>query len=63
LGRVVDRCVQVHGGMGYCKDLAVERLYRDARIFRIYDGTSEIHRLAVARGLLKNGADVLSPAV
>jgi acyl-CoA dehydrogenase len=61
LGRVVDRCVQVHGGLGYCKDLAVERLYRDARIFRIYDGTSEIHRLAIARGLLKNGAHILSP--
>ncbi|MDH3713992.1 MAG: acyl-CoA dehydrogenase family protein [Gammaproteobacteria bacterium] len=61
LGRVVDRCVQVHGGLGYCKDLAVERLYRDARIFRIYDGTSEIHRLAIARGLLKNGAQMLSP--
>ena len=49
LGRVVDRCVQIHGGMGYCKDLEVERLYRDARIFRIYDGTSEIHRISVAR--------------
>jgi len=61
LGRVVDRCVQVHGGLGYCKDHVVERLYRDARIFRIYDGTSEIHRLAVARGLLKNGVDLLVP--
>ena len=52
LGRVVDRCVQIHGGMGYCKDLEVERLYRDARIFRIYDGTSEIHRLSVAKDVL-----------
>jgi acyl-CoA dehydrogenase len=57
----VDRCVQVHGGPGYCKDLSVERLYRDARIFRIYDGTSEIHRLAIARGLLKSGVHLLSP--
>ena len=52
LGRVVDRCVQVHGGMGYCRDARVERLYRDARIFRIYDGTSEIHRISVAKDVL-----------
>ena len=56
LGRVADRAIQVHGGMGYCKDLAVERFYRDARIFRIYDGTSEIHRTIVARAMLKHGA-------
>jgi acyl-CoA dehydrogenase len=56
LGRVADRAVQIHGGMGYCKDLPIERFYRDARIFRIFDGTSEIHRLVVARSMLKNGA-------
>jgi acyl-CoA dehydrogenase len=56
LGRVVDRAVQVFGGMGYCKDLAVERYYRDARIARIYDGTSEIHRTVIARSLVKRGA-------
>jgi acyl-CoA dehydrogenase len=56
LGRVADRAVQVHGGMGYCKDLAVERFYRDARIFRIFDGTSEIHRTIVARAMLRHGA-------
>ncbi len=55
LGRVADRAVQVFGGMGYCADLPIERLYRDARIYRIFDGTSEIHRLVVARGLLKHG--------
>jgi acyl-CoA dehydrogenase len=59
LGRVADRAVQVFGGMGYCRDLAVERLYRDARIFRIYDGTSEIHRVVVARALLKHGASIV----
>lgn len=55
LGRVADRAVQVYGGMGYCADLPVERLYRDARIFRIFDGTSEIHRTVVARSVRKYG--------
>lgn len=59
LGRVVDRAVQMHGGMGYCKDLEIERLYRDARVFRIYDGTSEIHRTVIARGLMKSGAGLV----
>ncbi len=56
LGRVVDRGVQVFGGMGYCKELPIERYYRDARIARIYDGTSEIHRTVIARSVLKRGA-------
>jgi acyl-CoA dehydrogenase len=56
LGRVVDRAVQIFGGMGFCKDLPIERYYRDARIFRIFDGTSEIHRHTIARNLLKSGA-------
>jgi len=56
LGRVADRAVQVHGGMGFCRDLPIERFYRDARIFRIYDGTSEIHRSVIARALLKQGS-------
>lgn len=58
LGRVVDRAVQIFGGMGYCKELPIERYYRDARITRIYDGTSEIHRTVVARNVLKYGAGV-----
>ena len=56
LGRVVDRGVQVFGGMGYCKELPMERYYRDARIYRIYDGTSEIHRGVIAKSALKKGA-------
>jgi acyl-CoA dehydrogenase len=56
LGRVVDRAVQVFGGMGYCKELPIERYYRDARIYRIYDGTSEIHRGVIAKSALKKGA-------
>ena len=61
LGRVADRAVQVFGGTGYCKDHAIERMYRDARISRIYDGTSEIHRGVVARGLLAQGAGAVLP--
>ena len=56
LGRVADRAVQVFGGAGYCKDMPIERLYRDARIFRIFDGTSEIHRMVIARAMMKQGA-------
>jgi acyl-CoA dehydrogenase len=56
LGRVADRAVQVFGGMGYCKDLPIERFYRDARIFRIFDGTSEIHRTVIARSMIKHGS-------
>ncbi len=55
LGRIADRAVQVFGGMGYCKDLPIERMYRDSRIYRIFDGTSEIHRTIVARSTLKRG--------
>ncbi len=58
LGRVVDRGVQVFGGMGFCKQLPLERYYRDARIYRIFDGTSEIHRTVIARSVLKRGAAV-----
>jgi acyl-CoA dehydrogenase len=53
--RVVDRVLQIFGGMGFCKELPVERMYRDARVTRIYDGTSEIHRTIIARHVLKQG--------
>lgn len=56
LGRVVDRAVQVFGGMGFCKELPIERYYRDARIYRIFDGTSEIHRGVIAKAALRQGA-------
>lgn len=52
VGRVADRAVQVHGGTGYMREVAVERLYRDARLFRIYEGTSEIQKLVIAKALL-----------
>ena len=56
LDRIVDRAVQIHGGMGYSAEFVVERLYRDARVTRIYEGTSEIQRLVIARDVLKRGA-------
>lgn len=51
-GRVADRAVQVHGGMGYMRGVPVERIYRDVRLLRIYEGTSEIQKLIIADGLL-----------
>ncbi|MBF0672684.1 MAG: acyl-CoA dehydrogenase family protein [Salinibacterium sp.] len=52
LGRVADRGVQVHGGLGYMRTVPVERFYRAARLFRIYEGTSEVQKLVIARQLL-----------
>ncbi|MDA5108362.1 acyl-CoA dehydrogenase family protein [Brevibacillus thermoruber] len=51
--RVVDRVLQIHGGMGYTKELPIERWYREARLWRIYEGTDEIQRRTIARNLLK----------
>jgi acyl-CoA dehydrogenase len=56
LDRIVDKAVQIHGGMGYSKEYAVERMYRDARVNRIYEGTNEIQRIVIARDVLKKGA-------
>ena len=55
VGRVADRAVQIFGGAGYVADHGIERLYRDVRIFRIYEGTSQIQQLVIARETLKNG--------
>ncbi len=54
VGRVADRAVQVHGGAGYVTDYGVERFYRDVRIFRIYEGTSQVQQLVIAKNLLKS---------
>lgn len=51
-GRVVDRMLQLHGGNGYSREYPIERLYRDARVTRIYEGTSEVQRIVIARDLL-----------
>src|SRR5690606_22693223 len=52
-GKVADLAVQVHGGNGYMRGVAVERIYRDVRLMRLYEGTSEIQRLIVGGGLLR----------
>ena len=54
VGRVADRAVQIFGGAGYVTDYGVERFYRDVRIFRIYEGTSQVQQLVIARNLLKS---------
>ena len=55
---VTHQAIQVHGGYGYVKEYAVERYYRDARVMEIYEGTSEIQRLVIARSVLKAGVKV-----
>ena len=54
VGRVADRAVQIHGGSGYMQEYAVERFYRDVRLFRLYEGTSQIQQLIIARRMLKD---------
>jgi acyl-CoA dehydrogenase len=53
VGRVADRAVQVHGGAGYVADHGIERYYRDVRLFRIYEGTSQIQQVVIARGMVR----------
>jgi len=53
VGRIADRAVQIHGGSGYIRGIPVERLYRDVRLFRIYEGTSQIQQLVIAREMLR----------
>ncbi len=55
VGRVADRAVQIFGGAGYVADYGIERLYRDVRIFRIYEGTSQIQQVIIARETMKRG--------
>ena len=51
--RVADRVVQIHGGAGYISECAAERLYRDVRVFRLYEGTTQIQQLIIARNMIK----------
>jgi acyl-CoA dehydrogenase len=53
VGRVADKAVQIFGGAGYVADYGIERFYRDVRIFRLYEGTSQIQQIVIARNLLR----------
>lgn len=52
-GRVADRCVQIHGGAGYISEYAIERFYRDVRLFRLYEGTTQIQQVIIARNMIR----------
>ena len=54
VGRVADRAVQIFGGAGYIADYGIERFYRDVRLFRLYEGTTQIQQIVIARGLVRN---------
>ncbi|MFT4861162.1 MAG: acyl-CoA dehydrogenase [Pseudohongiellaceae bacterium] len=56
VGRVADRAVQIHGGAGYISEYAVERFYRDVRLFRLYEGTSQIQQIIIARNMIKGAS-------
>lgn len=56
IGRVADRNVQIHGGNGYIRDYAAEQLYRDSRLYRIYEGTTQIQQLIIARNMIREAA-------
>ncbi len=57
VGRVADRAVQIHGGAGYMADYPVERFYRDVRLFRIYEGTTQIQQIVIARELARQAGN------
>mgnify|MGYP003690879227 FL=1 len=52
-GRIVDRVVQIYGGAGYIQDYEAERFFRDSRLYRIFEGTTEIMQLVIARAVLQ----------
>ena len=56
VGRVADRAVQIHGGAGYMAEYGIERFYRDVRLFRLYEGTSQIQQLVIARAMMREAS-------
>jgi acyl-CoA dehydrogenase len=57
VGRIADRNVQVHGGNGYIREYRAEQLYRDARLFRIYEGTTQIQQIVIAKALVASAKE------
>jgi len=62
-GRVADRCVQMFGGYGFIADYDIERFYRDVRLFRLYEGTTQIHQLNIAKLTLRSGCGTTGVAL
>ncbi len=56
-GRVADRAVQIHGGAGYIADYGIERFYRDVRLYRLYEGTTQIQQVIIARNMIKEASE------
>jgi acyl-CoA dehydrogenase len=56
LGRVADRAVQIHGGAGYMRGTVVEQFFRDARLFRIFEGASDVQRLLIGKTMVRDAA-------
>ena len=54
-GRIADRAVQIFGGAGYLSEYGIERFYRDVRLFRLYEGTTQIQQIVIGRGMVRNG--------
>jgi acyl-CoA dehydrogenase len=57
-GRIADRCVQIYGGAGYMAEYEAERFFRDVRVYRIYEGTTQILQLVIAKAMLKEFAEL-----
>src|SRR3546814_10243325 len=57
VGRIADRAVQIHGGAGYMRETAVERFFRDVRVFRIYEGTTQIQQLIIGKELVRRSEE------
>ena len=56
-GRVADRGVQIHGGAGYISEYSIERFFRDVRLFRLYEGTTQIQQVIIARNMIRSVED------
>jgi len=55
MAEVADKALQIHGGMGFSRELPLERYFRDARILKIFEGTNEIQKLIISHSIIKNG--------